>query len=128
MKKLIMTLAISLGHASLKLNSLGFFQLTKQILLPLVSIVEYFFLGRILSKQKVGLLLIMTLSISIACASDVKFSWVGAAIAALETGCTSCEVVLYSWLQQSQGWETLQLLYKTMPWAAGFTTCRGDVP
>ena len=36
------------------------------------------------------------------------------------TMCTSAEVVLYSWLQQSKGWETLQLLYNTMPYCTAF--------
>jgi solute carrier family 35 protein E3 len=47
----------------------------------------------------------------------VKFSWLGAVTAATGTACTSIEAVLYSHLQQSLGWETLQLLYKTMPLA-----------
>ena len=113
----LQTLAISLGQASLKLNSMGFFQLTKQLQVPLVASIEFFYLGRRLSVKKVGLLVIMTLGVCTACASDVQFSWLGALMAATGTACTSVEAVLYSHLQQSLGWETLQLLYKTMPLA-----------
>ena len=38
-------LAISLGQASLKMNSMSFFQLTKQMQVPLVATIEYFWLG-----------------------------------------------------------------------------------
>ena len=118
----LQTLAISLGQASLKLNSLGFFQLTKQLQVPLVASIEFFLLGKRLSTVKLGLLALMTLGVCMACASDVKFSWLGALMAVTGTACTSIEAVLYSHLQQSLGWETLQLLYKTMPLAtAGMT-------
>lgn len=113
----LQTLAISLGQASLKLNSMGFFQLTKQMQVPLVATIEFVFLGKRLSVVKMGLLVLMTLSVCVACASDVKFSWLGAVLAATGTVCTSIEAVLYSHLQQSLGWETLQLLYTTMPLA-----------
>jgi len=113
----LQTLAISLGQASLKLNSMGFFQLTKQMQVPLVASIEFFYLGRRLNAKKVGLLVLMTLGVCTACASDVQFSWLGALMAATGTACTSVEAVLYSYLQQSLGWETLQLLYKTMPMA-----------
>ena len=53
-------LAISLGQASLKLNSMSFFQLTKQMQLPLVATIEFFLLGRRLTAQKVLLLIAMT--------------------------------------------------------------------
>ena len=113
----LQTLAISLGQASLKLNSMGFFQLTKQMQVPLVASIEFFYLGRRLNAKKVGLLVLMTLGVCTACASDVQFSWLGALMAATGTACTSVEAVLYSHLQQNLGWETLQLLYKTMPTA-----------
>ena len=60
--------------------------------------------------------MIMTLGVCMACASDVQFSWLGALMAAADTACTSVEAVL-SRTWQSLGWETLQLLYKTMPLA-----------
>ena len=91
----LQTLAISLGQASLKLNSMGFFQLTKQLQVPLVASIEFFYLGRRLSVKKVGLLVIMTLGVCMACASDVQFSWLGALMAATGTACTSVEAVLY---------------------------------
>ena len=99
----LQTLAISLGQASLKLNSVGFFQLTKQLQVPLVATIEFFFLGKRLSAIKVGLLGLMTLGVCMACASDVRFSWIGAVTAATGTACTSIEAVLYSHLQQSMG-------------------------
>jgi len=109
-------LAISLGQASLKMNSMSFFQLTKQMQVPLVATIEFFWLGRRLSTVKVCLLLTMTFGVCLSNASDVQFTVLGAVMAVAGTVCTSAEVVLYSWLQQSQGWETLQLLYNTMPY------------
>ena len=44
--------AICLGQASLKMNSVAFFQLTKQMQVPLVAVVEYFFLSRTVSRTK----------------------------------------------------------------------------
>ena len=82
----LQTLAISLGQASLKLNSMGFFQLTKQMQVPLVASIEFFYLGRRLNAKKVGLLVLMTLGVCTACASDVQFSWLGALMAATGTG------------------------------------------
>ena len=41
--------------------------------------------------------------------------------------CTSVELCSTSHLQQSLGWETLQLLYKTMPLATAGMAGRGDV-
>ena len=113
-------LAISLGQASLKMNSMSFFQLTKQMQVPLVATIEYFWLGRKLSTQKIALLLAMTFGVCMSNVSDVQFTYLGAAMAIAGTLCTSGEVVLYSWLQQSKGWETLQLLYNTMPYCTVF--------
>jgi solute carrier family 35, member E3 len=110
--------AIALGQASLKMNSVAFFQLTKQMQVPLVAIVEFFFIGRVVSVDKCLLLVVMVLGVSVACFNDVQFSAVGAFVAMIGVMSTSVEVVLYSWLQQSQRWETLQLLHQTMPFAA----------
>jgi len=107
--------AITLGQASLKHNSLDFFQLVKQMQVPLVAIIEFIAFGRRLSSLEVLLLFIMTIGACFACASDVQFSWFGATIAIAGVVSTSCEVVLYAWLQKSHGWETLQLLHRTMP-------------
>ena len=115
-------LAISLGQASLKMNSMSFFQLTKQMQVPLVATIEYFWLGRGLSSQKIWLLLAMTFGVCMSNVSDVQFTYLGAVMALAGTMCTSAEVVLYSWLQQSKGWETLQLLYNTMPYCTAFMT------
>lgn len=114
-------LAISLGQASLKMNSMGFFQLTKQMQVPLVGIIEYVWLGRTLSRTKICLLVAMTVGVCMSNMADVQFTYVGATMALAGTMCTSMEVVLYSWMQQSKGWETLQLLYKTMPYCSAIT-------
>lgn len=79
-----------------------------------MATIEFFFLGKRLSIVKVGRLVLMTVGVCMACASDMKFSWLGAVLAATGTACTSIEAVLYSHLQQSLGWDTLQLPYKTM--------------
>ena len=60
----------------------------------------------------------MVLGVSIACFNDVQFTSFGAIIAFIGVCATSIEVVLYSWLQQTHKWETLQLLHQTMPFAA----------
>jgi solute carrier family 35 protein E3 len=112
--------AIALGQASLKMNSVGFFQITKQMQVPLVACIEYVKLGRKITRRKIVLLCAMTAGVAVACASDVKFTFVGAFIAAAGVACTSVEIVLYSHLQQAHGWETLQLLYNTMPYCSAF--------
>ena len=114
--------AICLGQASLKMNSVAFFQLTKQMQVPLVAMVEYFFLSRTVSRDKMCLLASMVLGVSIACFNDVQFTSFGAVIAFVGVCATSVEVVLYSWLQQTHRWETLQLLHQTMPFAASGLT------
>ena len=114
--------AICLGQASLKMNSVAFFQLTKQMQVPLVAVVEYFFLSRTVSRDKIVLLASMVLGVSVACFNDVQFTSFGAIIAFVGVCATSVEVVLYSWLQQSHRWETLQLLHQTMPFAASGLT------
>ena len=114
--------AICLGQASLKMNSVAFFQLTKQMQVPLVAVVEYFFLSRTVSRDKILLLASMVLGVSIACFNDVQFTSFGAIIAFIGVCATSIEVVLYSWLQQTHKWETLQLLHQTMPFAASGLT------
>ena len=85
---------------------------------PLVACIEYVKLGRKITRRKIVLLCAMTAGVAVACASDVKFTFVGAFIAAAGVACTSVEIVLYSHLQQAHGWETLQLLYNTMPYCS----------
>jgi hypothetical protein len=69
-------LAISLGQASLKMNSMSFFQLTKQMQLPLVATIEFVMLGRRLTTVKVLLLVVMTAGVCLSNAADVQFSFV----------------------------------------------------
>ena len=114
--------AIALGQASLKLNSVSFFQLTKQMQVPAVATIEYFALGRTLTRRKIGLLIAMTFGVCLANVSDVRFTILGAIVAIAGTASTSFEIVLYSNLQQQHGWETLQLLYITMPYCTAFVT------
>lgn len=114
--------AIALGQASLKLNSVSFFQLTKQMQVTAVATIEYFALGRTLTRRKIGLLIAMTFGVCLANVSDVRFTILGAIVAIAGTASTSFEIVLYSNLQQQHGWETLQLLYITMPYCTAFMT------
>ena len=103
------------------MNSVAFFSADEANASAFSRSSGVFLLSRTVSRDKILLLASMVLGVSIACFNDVQFTSFGAIIAFIGVCATSIEVVLYSWLQQTHKWETLQLLHQTMPFAAAMT-------
>eukprot|EP00756_Hemistasia_phaeocysticola_P014075 Hpha_TRINITY_DN15321_c1_g3::TRINITY_DN15321_c1_g3_i1::g.89642::m.89642/K15285/SLC35E3; solute carrier family 35, member E3 len=110
--------AIVAGNASLTFNSMSFYQLVKQLQVPVVLSLEYMFYRKSVSIVRLLWLTGCVCGVLLATTQDVHFNILGALCAVSGVVCTACEVVIWSRLQQHEGWGSLQLLGSVSPYGA----------
>lgn len=98
--------SIAFMNLSLKFNSIGFYQITKLCVIPVVLLIEFFQFGKTVSQNILLALLLLLAGVGIATVTDVELNRVGLVYAVLAVLCTA----------QFQIWQgTKQKLYKLSP-------------
>jgi len=110
--------AIVAGNASLTLNSMSFYQLMKQLQVPVVLAFEYAMYGKGVSMPRLLWLSGSVCGVLVATTYDVHANLFGALCAVSGVLCTAFEVVIWSYLQQQEGWGSLQLIGSVSPYGA----------
>eukprot|EP01062_Namystynia_karyoxenos_P083195 TRINITY_DN9522_c0_g4_i1.p1 TRINITY_DN9522_c0_g4~~TRINITY_DN9522_c0_g4_i1.p1 ORF type:complete len:361 (+),score=85.21 TRINITY_DN9522_c0_g4_i1:139-1221(+) len=113
--------AIVAGNASLTFNSMSFYQLAKQLQLPVVLTLELFMYGKRVPPLRMLWLAGAVTGVLVATTQDVRFNALGALCAVLGVVCTATEVVIWSRLQQHHNWGSLELLGSVSPYGALLT-------
>eukprot|EP00976_Prorocentrum_cordatum_P041503 842075-Prorocentrum_minimum.AAC.4 len=82
----VWSLANVVSNSSLEKNSIGFYQMMKILVTPLVVVIEWLLYGKTISLQRSLALLVTSAGVALATVSDVQFNWSGA--------CTSLVAVI----------------------------------
>jgi hypothetical protein len=113
----VVGLSKTLNNASLKHNSMGFYQIFKLLVTPLVVLLEYGMNGKTLSLPRVLALLMVCLCVFFSVQGDMEFSLAGTVWAALWVPFAAIYKVLWGKVKNTYNCSTLALMHAVMPYA-----------
>ena len=105
---------VLLSQMSLMRNSVGAYQLAKLLQVPIVATIEYFWLSKTLSLNRITLLAAMILSVGLATIGNLDMNVLGTCFAISAVSATSIESVLYGHIHKAYRLTTLQVLDVTL--------------
>ncbi|KAK3008704.1 hypothetical protein RJ639_015253 [Escallonia herrerae] len=111
----VMAFASGLANTSLKHNSVGFYQMAKISVTPTIVLAEFILFGKTISFNKVLALVVVSLGVVVATATELEFNLFGACIAIAWIIPSAINKILWSNLQQQSNWTALSLMWKTIP-------------
>ena len=111
----VWALCNSFSNASLEANSVGFYQLMKVLVTPIVVLLDRILYSKRLDYRKTTCLVLACLGVGIATVSDVQFNLRGALIALCSVLTGVAQKVLNEFMQQKAGLSTLQLMDLCFP-------------
>ncbi|XP_060209072.1 nucleotide-sugar uncharacterized transporter 2 isoform X2 [Lycium barbarum] len=111
----VMAFASGLANASLKHNSVGFYQMAKIAVTPTIVIAEFFLFKKTVSFHKVVALAVVSVGVAVATVTDLEFNLFGACIALAWIVPSGVNKILWSTLQQQTNWTALALMWRTTP-------------
>eukprot|EP00252_Welwitschia_mirabilis_P026494 TRINITY_DN8710_c0_g2_i1.p1 TRINITY_DN8710_c0_g2~~TRINITY_DN8710_c0_g2_i1.p1 ORF type:complete len:237 (+),score=10.43 TRINITY_DN8710_c0_g2_i1:168-878(+) len=104
---LVMALSNGLANASLKYNSVGFYQMSKIAVTPTIVVSEFLLFGKKVSLQKALALAVVSIGVAVATVTDLQFNLFGAFIALAWIVPSAINKILWSNLQQQDNWTAL---------------------
>ncbi|KAG8636913.1 hypothetical protein MANES_15G057700v8 [Manihot esculenta] len=105
----VMSFASGLANASLKHNSIGFYQMAKIAVTPTIVLAEFVLFRKAISHKKVLSLVIVSAGVAIATVTDLQFNFFGACIAIVWIIPSAINKILWSNLQQQANWTALSI-------------------
>ncbi|KAJ8568414.1 hypothetical protein K7X08_027947 [Anisodus acutangulus] len=111
----VMAFASGLANASLKHNSVGFYQMAKIAVTPTIVIAEFCLFKKTVSFHKVVALAVVSVGVAVATVTDLEFNFFGACIALAWIVPSAVNKILWSTLQQQTNWTALALMWRTTP-------------
>lgn len=111
----VMSFATGLANASLKHNSVGFYQMAKIAVTPTIVLAEFILFKKRISLEKVLALVVVSLGVAVATVTDLEFNLYGFCIAVIWIIPSAINKILWSNLQQQSNWTALALMWKTTP-------------
>jgi hypothetical protein len=114
---LVVGLSKTLNNASLKHNSMGFYQIFKLLVTPLVVTLEYGLEGKVLSTQRILWLAWVCLFVLTSIQGDIEFSVAGTLWAIIWVPFAAIYKVQWSRVRKMYGCSTLSLMHAVMPYA-----------
>ena len=117
---MVVGFAPAINNASLKFNSLGFYQVVKLLVTPMIVGMEYACYGHTLSPPRALALLLVCIGVAVAVVNDVSFNAEGALCALCWLPVAAAYKVLWSRVSKEEGWHTLALMRRVLPLATCF--------
>ncbi|XP_047334600.1 nucleotide-sugar uncharacterized transporter 2 isoform X2 [Impatiens glandulifera] len=111
----VMAFASGLANASLKHNSVGFYQMSKIAVTPTIVFAEFILFRKSISFHKIIALILLSIGVAVATVTDLEFNIFGACIAFAWIVPSAVNKILWSSLQQQGNWTALALMWKTTP-------------
>jgi hypothetical protein len=113
----VVGLSKTLNNASLNYNSMGFYQIFKLLVTPLVVLLEYMLNGKTLSIPRAVALTMVCVFVCLSVQGDLEFSVVGTAWAVLWVPFAAIYKVLWGKVKAMYNCSTLALMHAVMPYA-----------
>ena len=107
--------APALNNVSLKHNGLGFYQVVKLLVTPMIAGAEYACYGHTLSTARALALALVCVGVGVAVVNDVTINAGGAAASAAWLPVAAAYKVLWSRVAKEEGWNTLALMRRVLP-------------
>lgn len=109
--------ATPLNNTSLKLNSVGFYQIFKLLVTPGVVLLDYVLDSKMLSRRRLFSLTAVCIFVLISSRSDLEFSAYGTICASLWVPLASVYKVQWGRVKKQYSCSTLQLMHAVLPYA-----------
>jgi solute carrier family 35 protein E3 len=114
---IVVGLVTPLNNTSLKLNSMGFYQIFKLLLTPVVVFFECSLDGRVLSTERIICLFLVCLFVYISSRGDMEFSAMGTLFATLWIPLAAMYKVQWGRVRRLLQCSTLALMHAVLPYA-----------
>ncbi|KAK6259176.1 hypothetical protein SCA6_013650 [Theobroma cacao] len=109
------SVSTGLANVSLKYNSVGFYQMAKIAITPLIVLLEFIWYRKRIAFSKVIALTVVSIGVAVATVTDLQFSLFGACVALAWILPSAVNKILWSNVQQRENWTALALMWKTTP-------------
>ncbi|OMO52046.1 hypothetical protein CCACVL1_29384 [Corchorus capsularis] len=109
------SVSTGLANVSLKYNSVGFYQMAKLAITPLIVLMEFIWYTKRIPFSKVIALTIVSVGVAVSTVTDLQFSLFGACVALAWIIPSAVNKILWSNVQQLENWIALALMWKTTP-------------
>eukprot|EP00879_Flechtneria_rotunda_P001975 GHRR01002150.1.p1 GENE.GHRR01002150.1~~GHRR01002150.1.p1 ORF type:complete len:375 (+),score=101.36 GHRR01002150.1:344-1468(+) len=111
----VANVSISSLNLSLLVNSVGFYQIAKLLIIPFVCLVELFWMKRRFTMPVVGSIIIVTCGVAVVTVTDVTVRPLGLVVAALSVVSSGMQQILCGTIQRTHKLQSHQLLANTAP-------------
>eukprot|EP01018_Ginkgo_biloba_P012293 Gb_07245 [translate_table: standard] len=102
-------------NLSLMLNSVGFYQISKLSMIPVVCVMEWIIHSKTYSREVKASVLVVVIGVGVCTITDVKVNLKGFLSAAIAVFCTSLQQITIGSLQKKHNVGSFELLSKTAP-------------
>lgn len=112
---------LALSNASLRYNNVWLYQILKILVTPMITLLEYFWYGTCISKDRVIALVVVCLGVLGASASPSRrpggddMTLLGIVVGIVLLPVAAVYKVQWSAMQKIYGWDTLTLMHKVLP-------------
>ncbi|KAG2433591.1 hypothetical protein HYH02_012522 [Chlamydomonas schloesseri] len=111
----IASVSIASLNLSLLVNSVGFYQISKLLIIPFVCLVEYVWFARTFTAPMVLSILVVVVGVAIVTVTDVSVNGLGLVIAAISVVTSGLQQIMCGAIQRRLGLTSNQLLSNTAP-------------
>ncbi|KAL5562274.1 hypothetical protein UlMin_032021 [Ulmus minor] len=112
---IVANMSIAGMNFSLMLNSVGFYQISKLSMIPVVCIMEWILHGKHYSKEVKMAVAVVVIGVGVCTVTDVNINVKGFLCACVAILCTSLQQILIGSLQKKYSIGSFELLSKTAP-------------
>lgn len=112
---LVANVSIASLNLSLLVNSVGFYQIAKLLIIPFVCLVELFWFGRRFTVPVVASILLVILGVAVVTVTDVSVQPLGLVIAGVSVVSSGMQQILCGTIQRQHKLQSHQLLANTAP-------------
>ena len=107
--------SVAFMNLNLAFNSVGFYQISKLVCIPITLVLQYYMFGDIVSNMIQGSLVIILIGVGIATFSDVELNMMGSVFAIIAICCTALAQIFTHSKPKELGLDSMQLLYHAAP-------------
>ncbi|PNW76880.1 hypothetical protein CHLRE_11g479950v5 [Chlamydomonas reinhardtii] len=111
----IASVSIASLNLSLLVNSVGFYQISKLLIIPFVCLVEFAWFNRTFTGPMVGSILVVVVGVAVVTVTDVSMNGLGLVIAAVSVVTSGLQQIMCGAIQRRLGLTSNQLLSNTAP-------------
>ncbi|GFR45742.1 hypothetical protein Agub_g7158 [Astrephomene gubernaculifera] len=112
---IVASISIASLNLSLLVNSVGFYQISKLLIIPFVCLVEYLWFKRKFTLPTVLCILVVVAGVAIVTVTDVSMNVLGLVIAAISVVTSGLQQIMCGAIQRRLGLTSNQLLSNTAP-------------